>query len=59
MNTIDYASIEEQINGGTVTRRGDVVMTRGEGCWIWDVTGKRYLDLTSAQGVAMLGHAHP
>ena len=59
MNTLNYAAIEEQINGGTVTRRGDVVMTRGEGCWIWDVTGKRYLDLTSAQGVAMLGHAHP
>lgn len=59
MNTIDYATIEEQINGGTVTRRGDVVMTRGEGCWVWDVAGKRYLDLTSSQGVAMLGHAHP
>ena len=58
MNAIDYAAIEEQINGGTVTRRGDVVMARGEGCWLWDVTGKRYLDLTASQGVAMLGHAH-
>ncbi|MEZ4664347.1 MAG: acetylornithine/succinylornithine family transaminase [Caldilineaceae bacterium] len=59
MNTIEYATIEEQINGGTVARRGEVVMARGEGCWVWDVTGKRYLDLTSSQGVAMLGHAHP
>ena len=32
---------------------------RGEGCWLWDSEGKRYLDLTAAQGVAMLGHCHP
>lgn len=56
---IDYAAIEESIFGGTVQRRGDTVITRGEGCWLWDVHGKKYLDLTSAQGVAMLGHCHP
>lgn len=57
--TIDYAAVEERINGGPIARRGDTVMTRGEGCWVWDTEGKRYLDLTSAQGVAMLGHSHP
>ena len=55
----ELAAIEEQIAGGTTARRGDVVMARGEGCWLWDMEGKRYLDLTAGQGVAMLGHCHP
>jgi len=54
-----YAQVEEKILGGTTARRGDVVITRGEGCWVFDETGKKYLDLGSAQGVAMLGHCHP
>jgi acetylornithine/LysW-gamma-L-lysine aminotransferase len=57
--TLSYATIEEAILGGTTQRRGEVVIARGEGCWLWDVQGKRYLDLTAAQGVAMLGHCHP
>lgn len=57
--TIDLAAVEEQLAGGTTQRRGDIVITRGEGCYIWDTAGKRYLDLTAAQGVAMLGHSHP
>jgi acetylornithine/LysW-gamma-L-lysine aminotransferase len=53
------AQIEEMILGGTTARRGDIVITRGEGSWLWDDAGKKYLDLGSAQGVAMLGHCHP
>lgn len=53
------AAIEERLAGGTTQRRGAAVMARGEGCWLWDTDGKRYLDLTAAQGVAMLGHCHP
>jgi len=56
---MDLAQIEESILGGTTARRGEAVMARGQGCWLWDTTGRRYLDLTSAQGVAMLGHCHP
>jgi acetylornithine/LysW-gamma-L-lysine aminotransferase len=55
----DYARLEESIVGGTTARRGDTVMARGEGSWLWDTDDIRYLDLTSSQGVAMLGHAHP
>lgn len=55
----NFSTIEESLFGGTVQRRGDTVITRGEGCWLWDINGKKYLDLTSAQGVAMLGHCHP
>lgn len=50
---------EEQILGGTTARRGETVFVRGEGCWMVDSDGQRYLDLSSAQGVAMLGHCHP
>ncbi len=53
------AAIEELILGGTTARRGDAVFVRGEGCWLIDSDGRRYLDLSSAQGVAMLGHCHP
>ena len=54
-----HAQVEERILGGTTTRRGDIVITRGEGCWVFDDAGNKYLDLGSAQGVAMLGHCHP
>lgn len=54
-----WAMIEESILGGTTSRRGETVMVRGQGCYLWDADGRRYLDLTAAQGVAMLGHAHP
>lgn len=56
---INWAEIEESVLGGTVARRGDVVIERGKGCRLWDTEGREYLDLTSAQGVAMLGHCHP
>lgn len=55
----NWAAIEEQVLGGTTARRGDVVIARGEGSWLWGTNGRRYLDLGSAQGVAMLGHCHP
>ncbi len=55
----NFAAVEESLLGGTTARRGEVVISRGEGCWLWDTDGNRYLDLGSAQGVAMLGHCHP
>jgi acetylornithine aminotransferase len=36
-----------------------VAFTRGEGAWLWDEDGKRYLDAISGLGVVALGHAHP
>ncbi|HQY91958.1 acetylornithine/succinylornithine family transaminase [Caldilinea sp.] len=59
--TIDMnlAELEESILGGTTARRNDAVIARGEGCWLYATDGRRYLDLTAAQGVAMLGHCHP
>src|SRR5580765_1663816 len=36
-----------------------VVLSRGEGSWLTDVDGRRYLDLMSAYSAVSFGHAHP
>jgi ornithine--oxo-acid transaminase len=36
-----------------------VVMTRGEGIYLWDEAGRRYMDMMSAYSAVSLGHAHP
>ena len=38
--------------------RFDLVLERGEGNYVWDVDGKRYLDLAAGIAVCSLGHAH-
>jgi ornithine--oxo-acid transaminase len=37
----------------------DVVLTRGEGAYVWDVDGRRYLDCLSAYSAVNQGHCHP
>src|SRR5512135_3101471 len=37
----------------------DVVLSRGEGVWVWDVDGHRYMDCLSAYSAVNQGHAHP
>lgn len=39
--------------------RMPVTFARGEGVWLWDTEGKRYLDALSGIAVCSLGHAHP
>lgn len=39
--------------------RYPLVLARGKGCYLYDLDGKRYLDLISGIGVNALGHAHP
>ncbi len=36
-----------------------VVLSRGEGSWVWDDAGKRYLDMMSAYSAVSPGHSHP
>ena len=36
-----------------------LVLARGDGCYVWDVDGNRYLDLLGGIAVNALGHAHP
>lgn len=37
----------------------DIVLVRGEGSYVWDANGTRYLDLNSGQFCAVLGHSDP
>jgi ornithine--oxo-acid transaminase len=36
-----------------------VMLSRGEGAYLWDVAGRRYIDMMSAYSAVSLGHAHP
>ena len=37
----------------------DVVLSRGEGVWVWDTEGRRYLDCLAAYSAVNQGHCHP
>jgi len=39
--------------------RFDLVLERGEGSYVWDVSGRRYLDFGGGIAVCVLGHANP
>jgi acetylornithine/N-succinyldiaminopimelate aminotransferase len=39
--------------------RQPVAFVRGEGVWLWDESGKKYLDALAGIAVSTLGHAHP
>src|SRR5258708_33485052 len=41
------------------TRAYPFVMERGEGCWVTDVDGNRFLDFTAGIAVVTTGHSHP
>jgi len=58
MRTQDYIEIENQY-GATNYKPLDVVLTRGQGIWVWDVDGNRYLDFLSGYSAVSQGHCHP
>ena len=58
MKTQDYVEIEDKY-GAHNYHPLDVVIERGEGVWVYDVDGKRYLDCLSAYSALNQGHVHP
>jgi len=40
-------------------RQPPFVLSHGQGSWVWDTSGKRYLDFYAGIAVSVLGHAHP
>lgn len=58
MNTRDYIEIEEKY-GAHNYHPLDVVIERGEGVWVYDVDGNKYLDCLSAYSALNQGHVHP
>ena len=57
-STADIISRGKKVLIGNYARQ-PVVMERGEGSYVWDADGKRYLDLFAGFGGAVLGHCHP
>jgi ornithine--oxo-acid transaminase len=49
----------EAVYGAKNYKPLDVVLTRGEGVYVWDVEGRRYLDCLSAYSAVNQGHCHP
>lgn len=53
-----YIQLEEKL-GAHNYKPLDVVLSRGEGVWVWDVEGNKYLDCLSAYSAVNQGHCHP
>ncbi len=58
MKTQEYIALEEQY-GAHNYHPLDVVITRGDGVWVYDVEGRKYLDCLSAYSAVNQGHIHP
>lgn len=58
MDTNRYIDIENQL-GAHNYKPLNVVLTRGQGVWVWDVEGKKYLDCLSSYSAVNQGHCHP
>jgi ornithine--oxo-acid transaminase len=58
MHAHDYIAIEDRFNAQNY-KPLDVVLERGEGVWVWDVEGKKYLDCLSSYSALNQGHNHP
>ncbi len=58
MNSRDYIRLED-VYGAHNYQPLDVVLTRGQGIWVWDVDGNKYLDCLSSYSAVNQGHCHP
>lgn len=56
--TLDTLALEQAHTSGVYMKR-DLQIVRGEGAYLYDVAGRRYIDCVGGQGTANLGHAHP
>jgi len=59
MNAAENLIALEDASGAHNYHPLDVVLVRGEGAWVWDGDGRRYLDALAAYSAVNQGHAHP
>lgn len=59
--TLTQATWQDDVTRDLVRNAGDrlALFTRGEGAYLWDDAGRRYLDFLAGIAVTALGHAHP
>src|SRR5437764_10905732 len=57
----DVAAVKSLFQQNVIPSYGrfDLVLTHGSGSYVYDITGKRFLDLGGGIAVNCLGHAHP
>lgn len=58
MITRDFIQLENEFGANNYNPL-DVVLSRGQGIWVWDVEGNRYLDCLSSYSAVNQGHCHP
>ncbi len=58
MDTSYFIDLEEKY-GARNYKPLDVVLTRGQGIWVWDVEDNRYMDCLSSYSAVNQGHCHP
>lgn len=58
MSPNDFMNLEQRY-GAHNYHPLPVVLTRGEGVWVWDTSGRKYLDCLSAYSALNFGHRHP
>ncbi len=58
MDAATIIEFEDRHRSGAYGKR-PTALVKGSGVFVWDAAGNRYLDATSGQGVAALGHCHP
>lgn len=57
-SVVDFLATERRLGTHNYEPIG-VVLSRGEGVWVWDTEGNRYLDCLSAYSAVSQGHCHP
>ena len=58
MKTEELIRIEDRF-GAKNYNPLDVILSRGEGIWVWDVAGNKYMDCLAAYSAVNQGHCHP
>ena len=59
MNTPELVHVDPEPHVMHTYGRLPMAMSHGQGCWVWDTDGKKYLDGLGGIAVNTLGHAHP
>ena len=57
--TRSITELSTQFLSPVLGRYHHIEYAKGEGCYLWDTAGKKYLDMASGLGVASTGHCHP
>ena len=63
-STVTYSNAQSFIDlenefGANNYKPLDVVLARGQGVWVWDVEGNKYLDMLASYSALNQGHCHP